>query len=212
MALYTGVEFIESGYVHIIATITADSVFETGFDRLELNVKAMDRYRPDMSNDKKDVLYDIEKTSNYNSVADGYNFDTRVTGFKRKYNEYFKLPTIIGGDMTSKGYYDYYTEADIGMQQIEAGTIVIPNDTYQFFEESDRYTNTGIRKEIWYDYSDLLVNKNQAVMNQIYQDPESNGLVIGGQNQIFFVGLCQCIADMPIDEEIKNNYLKWGEH
>ena len=58
--LYAGVEFIEEGYIHIIATVTADTVFESGVDRTLLNIDALSVYRPDMLQDKKDVLYEME--------------------------------------------------------------------------------------------------------------------------------------------------------
>ena len=34
---------------------------------------------------------------------------------------------------------------------------------------------------------------------------------VKGQNQIFFVGMASCVCELPIDENIRKNYTKWGE-
>ena len=34
---------------------------------------------------------------------------------------------------------------------------------------------------------------------------------IQGDNQFFFVGIHECIANLPIDENIRKNYTTWGE-
>ena len=81
--LYQMVEFIEEGYVHITMQVTADTVFETGFERTGLNVGAMDIYRPDLKDLKNDVLYNIEKDGIRETNT------TNITGFKRKFSEYF---------------------------------------------------------------------------------------------------------------------------
>lgn len=215
--LYEGVEFVEEGYIHVIATVSADSVFEQTFDRLELNVNALDQYRPDMEQDKQDVLYNIEmSTATYqlNTVSD-------VVGFKRKYSEYFKLPNIIGGDMTNSTWFQnkLNTDGTIAVEQYEKEKQILTNSTFQFFEQSSNvfvnYDGRIIWKNQWKDYTDLQINKNQAIQNDIQVGEQVAGwgsTKLGGQNQIFFVGVCQCIADLPINEEIKKNYTKWGEH
>ena len=211
--LYAGFEFNEEGYIHIIATISADSVYESGFDRLEMNITPLDQYRPDMLEDKKDVLYEFETgTMGYRDIED-YN---NVIGFKRKYSEYFKLPNIIAGDMTTNDYY----ESIINQQtRLDDSTEVITQKTFQFFE-TDRNNfwdlDVGIilEKEPWKDYTDLLINKNQAIKNDIEYDRAGRipHVRIKGQNQLFFVAKCICIAELPIDDSIKDNYTTWGEH
>ncbi len=210
--LYAGMEFIEEGYIHVIATVSADSVFESGFDRLELNVTPLDQYRPDMLEDKKDVLYECETgTQGFTNVND-YN---KVIGFKRKYSEYFKLPNIIAGDMMSNNYEDveFYTHQGPSL----IGSQVQTQKTFQFFE-TDRnvYWDTDakeiLRKNAWKDYTDLLINKNQAIKNDIEYIQEQELVRVTGQNQLFFVGKMVCVAQLPIDDSIKNNYTTWGEH
>lgn len=95
--LYQMVEFNEEGYIHIIMQVTADTVFETGFERTGLNINYDDIYRPDLKDLKHDVLYQIEKDGAKSIKAN----QKKVDGFKRKFSEYFKLPQPIGGDMTS---------------------------------------------------------------------------------------------------------------
>lgn len=211
--LFTYQEFKEEGYIHVIAQVTADTVFETGFDRLELNVKFEDQYRPDLKDLKQDVLYDIEKCGTRLRKLEDL---TKVTGYKRKYSEYFKLPNVVAGDLTTH----YYNQAKIGKEQtdsyyVDENTKVLTNHTYTFFESSDRETADYKDKNIWQDYTDILINKNQAIKNTEVFLQSSNGAkkyaYIEGQNQIFMVGIAQCITEQPIDNAIKNNYTKWGE-
>ena len=37
-------------------------------------------------------------------------------------------------------------------------------------------------------------------------------IFLQGQNQIDIVGQVYSLTDLPVAEEIKNDYLKWGEH
>ena len=215
MPVYAGIEFKEEGYVHIIATVSAESVFESGIDRLELNVNALDQYRPDLLEQKHDVLYEIETGTNniVNTPID------KVVGFKRKFSEYFKLPNIIAGDMTNKNYYETYQRQD-ELTQFDT-TEIETQKTYQFFEDDRNFSITpqGIlfAKKAWKDYTDLLINKNQAIMNEVFYGanllvPEGDYIEVKGEHQIFLVGKCFLRADMPIDESIKSNYTQWGEH
>ena len=57
-----------------------------------------------------------------------------------------------------------------------------------------------------------MINKNQAIQNQIMIDQTAPECFLGGNNQIFFMGIIQAIADLPVDDSIKDNYLRWGEH
>lgn len=208
--IYAGMEFNEEGYIHVIMNVTADTVFETAFDRNELNITPLDEYRPDLVGDKFDVLKSIEIGTNQYYI----NSETQVIGFKRKYSEYFKLPNIVAGDMTTKNYFQNTFDNFGGVDEQ-----IITQKTYQFFEESG--TEGGeypvqYGKHIWKDYTDMLINKNQAILNSVQNDGVQNGSMyairLRGQNQIFFVGMCQCLADLPIDQSIKVNYTQWGEH
>lgn len=216
LPLYEGIEFVEEGTIHIIACISADTVFEYSIDRTMLNVKALEQYRPDLEGEKQDVLYELE-TNTMSLPTSEYD---KIIGFKRKYNEYFKLPNIIAGDMTNIPYFAAITDENSILNQhlFDENKQIITNSTYQFFE-TDRYyhiaKNKHYKKTPWKDYSDLMVNKNQAIMNDIASTTNNynkTGLKILGQNQCFFVGVCKAIADLPINDEIKNNYTKWGEH
>lgn len=221
---YAGFEAQEEGYIHIIATVTADTVFESAFDRNELNVKPLDEYRPDLINEKFDILMASENgtTRNYGNNIEKY---TEAIGFKRKFSEYFKLPNIIAGDMTSL-YYEETTPIEGRANYFISGrdnvNEIITQKTFQFFETDRNYEAKSIgddrtaQKKIWRDYTDLMINKNQAIENPIIEIPETQtgegGYYIQGQQQIFFVGKCYLVAELPIDEAIKNNYTQWGEH
>lgn len=222
--LYAGMEFNEEGFVHIIATVSADSVFESGIDRNLLNVTPLDEYRPDLEGEKFDLMYEIENGTKYSNNLS--NEEYRAIGYKRKFSEYFKLPNVVQADMTSNKIQLTKIIGDTNLQQEQVlkaeNETFLTNNTYQFFEE-DRYdfeeekTNGGeTRKKIWKDYTDILINKNQAIKNEIEivePDVSGNGeITIKRQNQIFFMGVCTLIADLPINEEIKNNYTVWGEH
>lgn len=209
--LYQMQEFNEEGYIHVIMQVTADTVFETGFERTGLNVNYEDIYRPDFKDLKHDVLYQIEKDGT-RSIKGNLK---AVDGFKRKFSEYFKLPQPIGGDMTTGGAYEtkYSKSPSPKFEGTTEGTRIEPNRTFQFFEIDDRYTNRYARKQIWKDYTDEQINKNMAIMQE--EEATNMGtydfIRIKGQNQIFFVGMATCICDLPIDENIRKNYTKWGE-
>lgn len=212
MPLYAGIEFVEEGYIHIIATVTADSVFECGVDRTLLNINALDVYRPEMKDDKLDLLYTIELGISNPQAREAY------IGYKRKYSELFKLPNIIAGDMTTEPLYDYKdTEGDLSSE--EFGNIVLTNSTYQFFENYANYGYDGLGdgtpKRIWKDYTDTLINKNQAIKSEkigLINSNDGYTFTYKGQNQIFFVGIHSCICDLPVDDSIKKNYTVYGEH
>lgn len=209
--LYQMVEFNEEGYIHIIMQVTADTVFETGFERTGLNVNYDDIYRPDLKDLKHDVLYQIEKDGS-RSIKDNLK---AVDGFKRKFSEYFKLPQPIGGDMTTGGAYETKFTDMYTISGTQEGTRIEPNRTFQFFEIDDRYTNQYAKKQIWKDYTDLLINKNMAIRQEEEKIAGMGGtydiIRVKGQNQIFFVGMASCVCELPIDENIRKNYTKWGE-
>ncbi len=209
--LYAGMEFVEEGYIHVIATVSADTVYENGWDRLELNISPLDQYRPDLKDDKNDVLYAIEMGGSWNYLQGD------IIGFKRKYNEYFKLPNIIQGTMTSA---NYYKSANNNPLQFNQNEQIQTNKTFQFFMTSadiyfDYDKDQTIPIKIYKDYTDFMINKNLTVKNELNKFQNSlaySDYEVMGEDQIFYVGKCLCIADLPIDEEIKNNYTKWGEH
>lgn len=220
-SIYAGMVFNEEGYVHIIATVQADTVFETGIDRNLLNVTPLDEYRPDLIDQKEDVLYKIETDTVYG--VGGTNLNAmEVTGFKRKFSEYFRLPSTVGGDMSSYNTYQNARNENSWFvdKKLGNGNATIGNDTFQFFEQgmyTENIRGKIMRKKPWLDYSDFMINKNQAIENQVElyrnnQNVKTQSGRILGQNQIFFVGICNLVADLPINEEIKHNYTTWGEH
>ena len=216
--LYAGMEFNEEGYIHVILHVYADTIYEGGIDRNELNITPLDEYRPDLINEKNDVLYEAEMgTEGFNSSE----MFERTVGFKRKFSEYFKLPNTIGGDMTTSNYFKTRFNGAKAVEEIEGGgedpQQIITQKTFQFFETG--YMNHHVLvngeevsalKKPWKDYTDIHINKNQAIMNEIVGT--STEPYIRGNNQIFFIGKTYCIADLPIDSAIKNNYTTWGEH
>ena len=218
---YAGMIFNEEGYVHFCIQVSADTVFESAFDRQLLNIRWDDEYRPDLIEQKDDVIYRAEFTTN--SPVNGLEDMYRAIGFKRKFNEIFKLPNIIAGDMTTFDYWevsDKYIQTFDQMQTDTEQPNIITQKTYQFYEIGSNYayldnTMNGeiIYKQIWKDYTDLALNKNQAIMNSIIgTDDRTEALRIGGQNQIFFAGITFCETELPVDSSIIGNYTTWGEH
>ena len=213
---YAGMEFIEEGYVHIIATVSAESVFEKGIDRNLLNVTPLDEYRPDLKEEKQDVLYNIEMGDIVTMMLDPYY----AQGFKRRYSELFKLPNVVQGDLCSDRYFETPIDEQHESQFDLTTTEIETQKTYQFFEQDRRYielpNNTRQNKEIWKDYTDILLNRNQAIMNEVahYSDTthERSLFQLKGQNQIFYVGKAICDAILPVDSSIMSNYTEWGEH
>ena len=227
---YAGFITNEEGTIHIIATVWAPTVFESGVDRTALNVKALDQYRPELVDDKFDVLYQAE----LGTVNKNY-YD--AVGFKRRYNEYFKLPNCVAGDLTTKWYFQskfsdnshsITLETKTGANNAQESLVpVITQSTYQFFETNDRnelneigFTNTNELKKFWLDYTDLMLAKNQAIKPKIESKAEEingpftlgNTFMIYGQNQIDIMGESMLECVLPIDEKIKNNYTNYGEH
>lgn len=204
--LYAAMEFVEEGYIHVIMTVSADTVYENGVDRNDLNITPLDEYRPDMLNDKKDILYKIEMGTEHIENIEQY---TEAIGFKRRYNEYFKLRNTIAGDMTTNDYYGYINQSTYQPSKI------ITQKTFQFFDNNPEKiilpNSEIIEKKIWKDYTDFHINKNQAIQNEVVKYSDNN-YFINGHNQIFLVGLATCVAELPIDGSIAENYTKWGEH
>lgn len=233
LPLYYMIETKEEGFIHCILQISADSIFETGIDRQMLNVNIMDRYRPEFKELKDDVLYDIEKGTVGLQSEEDYS---RITGYKRKFSEYFKLPNSIAGDMTTYGYFDAQTTATQGKVLINAKQnpndefdVIIENtpskETFQYFELADYAGISGnndvtigipsLDKKKWKDYTDLLINKNLAIKHKIGvltdRNYEKKEWIVSGDNQFIIMGIQTMVTDMPIDENIKNNYTLWGE-
>lgn len=213
--LYQLHEFIEPGYIHIVMQVTSDSVFECSFDRMDLNVNWKDQYRPDLKDLKEDVLYEIEKCATRLMNTEEL---TKITGYKRKFSEYFKLPNIIQGDFMTAGY--YISDVNTVDQYIRKNDLDEPTRTnskrsFQFFEQDDKETAVFMPKKIWKDYTDILINENQATMQEVQEvigeNEEVEELRIVGDNQILLLGMQIMATDMPIDENIKNNYTMWGE-
>lgn len=218
---YAGMIFNEEGFVHFLIQVSADTVFESAFDRQLLNIRWDDEYRPDLIEQKDDVLYLAETSSNF--MVNGLYSFYQVEGFKRKFNEIFKLPNTISGDLTSMDYWevkDKYRQDFAEWETETAEPNIITQKTYQFYETGDtiEFTNNMIEgaiiKRKWKDYTDFALNKNQAIMNEIIGTNDNFEAVrIGGQNQIFFVGMTYCNTELPVDGEIIiNNYTTWGEH
>ncbi len=210
-------EFKQEGFLHVVAQVSADTVFETGFERTLLNVTPFDNYRPDLVDLKNDVLYEIEKSGT--RIMNDEDL-TKVSGFKRKYSEYFKLPNICQGDLTNGGFYKLFPETLDGTFELSVDSSGNPirynsKRSYQFFEIDDKEQANFKKKNLWQDYTDFLINKNQAIMQDeityVAPDGGSSLALVQGQNQIFFLGIHSCLSDLPMDDKIKNNYTKWGE-
>lgn len=215
---FAAFEAIEGGWVHVIATVTADTVFERAFDRTALAVNWDDEYRPDLKDQKLDTLktIEIQTVINEETAVIG-DQEYEFVGFKRKWNEYFKLPNIVQGDTTSVGYFDTMYDQ---IQHYVKDDETLPQATYQFYEEMaigaiDSEDGQYIGSKNYYlDYSDLVLNRNQAYKNEVVPLDNKNiyDFAIHGQNQIYFVGKHYITTDLPMDEDIKNNFTKWGEH
>lgn len=213
-------EAIEPGYIHVILTVTADTVFERAFERTAMNVNWDDEYRPSLKDQKLDTLnyLEVESTIGANGIVGG---GVGPLGFKRKWSEYGKLPNICGGDMSTWGYWQ---SIGAGLDIMEVtDTLIISQGTHQFYEENalgtaSLYSSDEMpifNKQYYLDYTDLLINKNQAIMNSVVHlnDIEANtDIMIEGQNQIFYGGKHILTASLPISEDIISNFTKWGEH
>ena len=212
-------KFNEFGYIHCIMQISADTVYETGFERTGLNVNWDDMYRPDLKELKDDVLYEIETCgTRLNSMEDF----KKIKGFKRKFSEYFKLPDCISGDLCTRGYYitkqqslgeDAPNEFIVG----EELTRTESKRSFQFFEIDDKETADFRKKNPWQDYTDILINENQAIRQEVEEinttglGGQKTNLRVKGDNQIFYIGIQTAIEYLPIDENIKSNFTKFGE-
>lgn len=210
---FAGYETAEEGYIHVIATVYAESVFCTGIDRLELNVTPLDQYRPDLKDDKLDTIYNCEfGTTKILEDQNERNSPYDAVGFKRKFGEYFKLGNVVCGDICNQPYIQIEKR---GTEDVSNGTL-LPQNTYQLYEDDsadiiDSDTQQIIRKAPWKDCTDLLINKNLAIKEYIEQYDQTYYRVTG-YNQIDYIGIAYCHVDMPIDEAIKKNYTTWGEH
>lgn len=209
LTFLNGMKIEEDGVLLFYLSVTADTVYESAVDRTLLNIGWKDRYRPDLSKEKNDILMKIETGTPYayeGQATDEYE----PLGFKQRWTEMFKLPNCINGDMMNRGYY----QSNAGDNTEVKNTIIETNGTYQFNEFSAEKAQKGVNgvqnKKHWKDYSDFMVNKNLAIPQETYGNDEGE-TAIYGQHQIFYVGKIYSICDMPIEESIKTGFTKWGE-
>lgn len=208
--IMAGYEAREEGYIHVLIHVYADTVFESGYERDLLNIKWDSRYRPELTEQKEDVLYEIEMSTAFlDNNGTTPNFEKAV-GFKRKFSEIFKLPNCVNGDMTTKDYIDMTNQATMGED------IIIGKSTYQFYQESadDYFSDEDervVNLDIWKDYTDILINKNLAIKQpEVVKGNEL--LYIRGENQIIYGGQMSMDTILPVDSVIMDNYTTWGEH
>lgn len=215
LGFLNNVEIEEDGYLHIVISVTAETVFESGIDRTLLNNRWDSRYRPDLKDKKLDVIYKCEYGV-ANKIEDLSNEPyNEVVGFKRAFTENFKLPNCINGETQNRGYY-LVSNTDEATPKYN-GERILPYDTYQFYEANgfeflDTAEQQTAGKKIWLDYTDTMLDKNLAYRMGVKFLPEQDAFIMRGQTQIFYVGKHYAVTDMPIDEAIKNNFTKWGEH
>ena len=132
------------------------------------------------------------------------------------------MKNTISGDLTTLPYYEFDINDYTRGTNVDLTNQIITQYSYQFFETSSNVhinqDGTYIFKKNWKDYTDLQLNKNQAIQNEVVQETIllENGTItspiIKGHNQIFLVGKSYCMADLPINSEIAPNYTQWGEH
>lgn len=201
-------EVIEDGYIHIIAQTTTDTIFSGGIDRELLNVKMEDQYRPELKDLKDDTFLELEiETTPMTLVSEEF----QNVGFKRKFSEAFKLPTIISGDLTREGF-----------EEVSSGN-QIPSESYWICQENlsikekDTYDH-DIEMHKWKDNTDYLINNTMALKQQTlavnYPEGETTGNLghrILGKNQFKLIAECTMVADLPIDESIKTDFKSQGE-
>ncbi len=213
LAWLNGIEIKEDGVLLVYMTVTADTIYESAVDRTLLNINWKDRYRPDLAKEKHDILMNIECGTPYAIDGEGSNAYNPI-GFKRRYSEMFKLPNCINGDMMNRGYFQSNPLAE---EEIKSLNRTESQHTFQFNEFSatkaqyGTTTNYTLNKKHWLDYSDLMVNKNLAIPQETTGTDEGE-IIIQGPHQIFYAGETYCIIDMPIEEDAKTNFVKWGDY
>ena len=225
LGFLNGLEIKEHGTLLVTMCVTADTVFESGLNRMMLNTRWDEIYRPDMVGKKLDVLYKCEFGTPFLYNGNDQDNDLKeAVGFKRAYTEEFCLPNVIFGDMSVRGTIQTDYVEDGTCRTFSNPTRILPNNTYQFFEfaadyeyDPAMYTYNVVAKKYYLDYTDLMINRNQAVQMPVFtteegQDLSEGGMCVLGNNQIFYVGKVYCITDMPISPDIKDNFTKYGEH
>lgn len=222
MPIAAGFETDEEGYIHVILHIYAETVYETAIDRNLLNITPLDEYRPDLKKQIDDVIFRAEYSTNW-SVEDDWDYEN-VTGFKRKFTELGKLPNCINGDMTSQPWYDVELKNINNSYRLylpDTIKLIETQETYQFYMEGAyiwKDKNQFFIIKEWKDYTDFLLNKNQAIKNEIEEinstNPNNRGYEhrIKGQQQIIYAGKLNLIAELPIDNEIITEWQDWGQH
>lgn len=209
--------FLSDGTIHLVMSITADTIFESAIPRRRMTINALDEYRPELEEDKLDVIYEYEFGNTI--PRSGTLIYTLIKGYKRRFSEYYMGNQVIAGDMMTEGYYQIYNKSE----ELTVEEKLESNNTYQFFEHDANwgwyYDGNSMlfnSKKSWLDYTDLAINKNQAIINPTegILDISTNQMsyVVQGQNQIFFVGEYVIATTLPISDKIKNNYTEWGEH
>lgn len=190
-------EIIEDGYIHIIAQTSADTIFSTGINRELLNLNWDEQYRPELAELKDDVLKEVEIYTNDYS-------DTRNSiGYKRKFSEAFELPKHIAGDLTPNGFF----EIDENQK--------IPSEAFWLCQENNMLhkanDETTFQTNWWRDNTDILLNETMALKQPIAKVDTSNDYRLIGKNQFRMIAKTSMIADLPIDNRIKDDFKAQGE-
>lgn len=222
---YAGYVFDTECFVHYVLTVWADPVYERAIDRTAMNLAWDDIYRPDLAKEENDVLLFDELSVN-EPMTSGTQSQTQIAvGYKRKYDEYYKLPNVIGGDMCKENWLmEQMTPMDLPLIGNGMPTNELEgNGSFTFFEpsvNSSKYVlnlnsndiSNWVGKQIYLDYTDLQINDNQAYKNDLYCPGSDNNtaICVDGNNQIFFVGTHEQKCILPMDDMIDKNFQDWG--
>lgn len=223
---FAGYVFDTECILHYTLTVWADPVYERAIDRTAMNVKWDQIYRPDLAKDEYDTLLSAELSVNYPVTDTTNDHSDQAIGYKRKYTEYYKLPNCIAGDMVKENWLmeDMEPMNLPIMGNYAPTTELIGQGTFTFFETSVNTTrnvqplNDGNDisnwngKQIYFDYTDLQINDNQAYKNDLYcpGSDYNNSICVDGNNQIFFVGTHEQECILPMDNIIETNFQEWG--
>lgn len=211
------------GIVMVLYTITSpDSINFVDQLNLELaKTQATDYYRPALAKIKDKELKIGEVNLYYSRLASN---DT--IGFKRRYSEYTRMPNYIRGDVprsqnsgitgsrNSQLGFLYSTYGNPSSNRVAPYYGAVPSranwcllkDIGELFYDSQNRGNLVVRQR--QDFTDMTMR------NVLLNNGGSNttdDFILQSPQTFFLYGTCTIGENAPIDEDIKTNYINWGE-
>jgi len=202
------------GYIHVFYTITTpDSTLGLHSSPRELlHINANDFYRPDLGEIKDDVQYQSE----FGEQALG---DGGVGGYKRRYSEYGRLPTMYRGDFTLPNFLGWNDNP-----RTNAAGFLIPGQNPTTLDTQTRYIlqSSALTGQTFAslksDYTDQLIRMvlmtNESTLggaSDLPPLPSLKAFKYTTPQTYWLTGSIKDKVQLPINADCITNFVNWTE-